>query len=1116
MTLSRLLAGVAFLGLAAHPAMAEPGYLRDPDIAGTSLVFDDEQSVWSAPLAGGRANRLTAPLGVDPHPIISPDGRQVAFLANFDGPEEIYTMPVGGGSPRRITFENRNVMPIGWDRKAGILYSTTPETDPGFGRIVASIQPANGTKRIYPLAEANDVALGQNGEWLYFVRFGLSISHDHLRRYRGGAMAQLWRYRIRGGEEAERIGPQDANLRRPMLWRDRIIVVSDKGGRDNLWSFALDGTDGHALTDHEDFGVGHAALSGDTVVYQCGADLYRYDLAHDAGSRIALDIASDHPARRPQWLDDPFRFLTDTALSPDGRQVAMTLRGHVILGAPNGRRLVQLAQAGNARLRHARLSPDGRTVYAFSDKGGESELWAFPAIGGGESRQITHGLGGQPTGLWVAPDGKTLAHTDRLGRLRLLDLASGKDRTIDDARLDGQAEYDSLVWSRDGRALVFVRARGESVRRQLALYDLTDHSTRWITSSNYDSFGPAFSPDGHMLWFLSDRAFTLANGSPWGDRNPAPVYDRRTGVFALTLQKGTRFPFLSPTELDPAPHAARPPAMPTPGKTAPDATGTASPLPPIEAEGLARRLYQVPVPAGRYRKIAASAKRLYLLASSDAHPSDDTENMVLSRIAIGNERAAAELLEGHLADHLRDIAMTPDGATLMLVSGAKKQRPRIRLIADGDDLGDETPKGDGHRKTQNEIGLKDFRLRIDPGAEWQDLFMDAWRLHRDHFYDPALHSVEWTAIRDRYRPLLARVQDRSDLDDLMGQMMGELNALHSQIRPAETPGRPAGSLIASLGAILVRQPGGYLIDRILEGDPDLPEDRSPLAAPEVDAAPGDLIVSINGRPLAEQPDLSTLLADQAGRQVLLTLKRQNRKIETVVIAIDGKKEASLRQRAWENDRADRVARLGKGRLGYLHLRAMGPDDMARFTRQFFAQIDKDGLVIDVRRNKGGNIDSWILSELLRKVWMFWSDHGQAPQGNMQQSFRGHIVVLCDAFTYSDGETFAQGVKTLRIGKLIGMRTAGAGVWLSDSDRLADNGLPRTAERPYFDLNGHWLVENHGVEPDIEVENLPNATFTGKDAQLDTAIEVLQQELAAHPVPPLAPEAFTDSPEAIPH
>ncbi|WP_232228048.1 S41 family peptidase [Asaia astilbis] len=664
---------------------------------------------------------------------------------------------------------------------------------------------------------------------------------------------------------------------------------------------------------------------------------------------------------------------------------------------------------------------------------------------------------------------------------------------IDDARLEGRTEYASLTWAPNGRTLAFVRARSESIRRQIALYTLDTGKTVWVTTPDYESFAPCFSPDGSFLWFLSDRVFNLKNGGPWGDRNTAPVYGPRTGVFALSLRKDTHFPFAPPTELD----------QPSLTRISPKTTTQPQNRSAIDLTDLGSRLYQLPIPAAEIRKIEVGSDTLYLLTHKAEQPASKDDDLVLKAVKI----APGDVKLTDFATGLHDVALTPDAKTLMLLAGNGEQPPKIQLVPAATDMA-------GVNASDTTIRLNGLRLRIDPGAEWVGMFNDAWRLHRDHFYDPALHGVDWSAAREQYRPLLSRIGDRSDLDDLLGQMVGDLNALHSQLQPAETSTRDNKTLIASLGAHLTRQPGGFLIDRLYEGDPDLPKDRSPLVAPGLDVQPGDLITALNGQTLADLPDLSTLLANQADKQVLLTLKRKDRVFQVVVTPIDARQDATLRLRAWEEERAQRVATASHGRIGYLHLRAMGSGDMERFTRDFFSQTEKDGLIIDVRRNFGGNIDSWVLSELLHKVWMFWSDHGSAPIGNMQQTFRGHLAILCDELTYSDGETFSQGVKALGIGPLIGTRTSGAGVWLNDDDLLVDNGMPRTAGRPFFDLKGQWLVENHGVDPVIPVENLPVATFKGEDAQLDKALEILSTRLRTHPIPALVPRPFDETNQAI--
>lgn len=386
------------------------------------------------------------------------------------------------------------------------------------------------------------------------------------------------------------------------------------------------------------------------------------------------------------------------------------------------------------------------------------------------------------------------------------------------------------------------------------------------------------------------------------------------------------------------------------------------------------------------------------------------------------------------------------------------------------------------------------------------MFVDAWRMHRDFSFDPGMRGVDWNAVRTRYEPLLPRVTDRSELDDLLGQMTGELGILHSQLRGAEFRKDAEAAVAASLGAELRRVPAGAQIRHIYRTEAELPNERGPLQQPGVDVREGDVIVAVNGRALSNVADIADLLHNQVGQQVLLELRRGAATIQQVVTPVAADGDATLRYSDWVQQTRAAVDRVGNGRIGYLHLRAMGPNDIASFARDFYANYDRDGLIIDVRRNRGGNIDSWIIEKLLRRTWAFWQGAATTPYWNMQQGFRGHLTVLIDPYTYSDGETFAAGIKTLNLGPLIGQRTAGAGIWLSDRNRLSDNGIARIAENGQFRADGQWLIEGRGVSPDIEVENLPFESFNGRDRQLDAALDYLERKLKAEPIimPPAQP------------
>jgi tricorn protease len=1086
------------LACASQAAQATPAYARFPAIRGDNIVFTAEGDLWKVGANGGRAERLTTHPAAETNAALSHDGKWVAFTASYEGGLEAYVMPVSGGVPKRISFGSGGATTVlGWTAQGQVLVAGQHNRGPAPNSVVSSIDPATLAARVFPVADANEAVLSDDGKTLVFTRFGSHTNGDNAKRYRGGAYAQLWRFDVQGKGEAVRMLPKETgNLRQPMWWKGRVYFLSDSSGSFNLWSMNPDGSDARALTRHTEWDVRNASMGDGRIVYQLGADLQRYDLASQADTKLGIDLVSDFDQMRANMVRSPLDQLTNVEMAGKGERVVVTARGHITVAGTGTQRRIDISIPRGARARNAVFSHDDKAIYAIVDTTGENEIWKFP-IGvhsDGKPEVLTHNSDVHRWNIYPSPDGKWLAHTDRHGRLSLLDLATKVDAVIDSALGKGVARHDQVVWSPDSKTIAIVRPDSVLDREQIGLIDVAARKLEFVTSDKYASQSPVFSRDGKWLYFLSERSFQLGNGSPWGDRNMGPMFDKRTGLFALALQPGSRFPFkpddeLSTPEAKPEVKAEAKPEAKADAKAdaKPDVKEASKALPAIVYPGLLTRLYQLPVPAGNYRELKGDDKRLYFL-ERDGNEGKAT----LKTLAISNAAPQAEVFVANV----REMDVSRDGKKVFYRAFREGGAGDVMVVDAGAKQQADVSK--------NKVGLEDWSFSNDPREEWKQMFADAWRMHRDFLFDSKMRGVDWIKMRAKYAPLVERVTDRSELNDVLAMMMSEVGTMHSQVRPGEVRRAAPAGQAAGLGAVLERVANGYRIEHIYRTDPDLPGDRSPLAQPDLDVRDGDVILSVNGSSTAQARDIADLLLNQAGKQVVLRIARGSTAPRAIIVhPVSAGANGNMRYSDWEQDRAAVVQAQSKGKIGYLHLRAMGPNDMAAFAREFYHHVERDGLIIDVRRNRGGNIDSWIIEKLLRKAWAFWGKDEQKIL-NMQQTFRGHLVVLIDEATYSDGETFAAGVKALKLGPLVGKRTSGAGVFLSDGNRLTDNGQIRVAELTQYGMDGEFLIEGTGVLPDVEVDNLPAATFAGGDAQLDAAIKMLEAKIKQQPILPLTP------------
>jgi tricorn protease len=1079
---SAFLAGA--VALSAVNKTPEPGYFRKPAIHGESIVFVAEGDLWSVPLSGGHASRLSTHPAAEDNPAVSPDGKFVAFTAQFEGPTDVYVMPRTGGSPRRLTFDGAAISHVGWTPDGKVLIGTHAHAGLPNAQLVAldfSAPDGGITRTRIPLAQAADGDMSPDGKTLFFTR--LRFQGSHTRRYKGGTAQQIWSYRDGDAEAKPLTSDYVGTSKSPMVWSGRIYFASDRDGTMNLWSIKPDGSDPRQHTKHKEFDLKSPSLSQGRVAYQLGADLHVYDIDSGQDKAVPITLESDFDHTRQKWIKEPIEFMTDAHPSPDGTKVVVTARGRVFVIPRKGGRLVEAGRKNGVRYRDASFMPDGKTLLVLSDESGEVELWTVPADGTGEPAKLTTDGTVLRRSALPSPDGKFIAHTDKNQRLFLLNVATRANTQLAESPV---SEFGDLTWSPDAKWLAFTE-RGENLFRRIKLHNVESGTTIAVTTDRYDSFSPKFAPDGKWLYLLSDRNLKSVVQSPWGTYQPEPFLDKKTKIYQLALKSGLRSAFTPPTELDQPDNddkkkdetkgdEKKPDEKKTPTTKAPE-------VPPIEIEldGIAARLIPVPVPAGNYYSLAVTEKFLFWVAI----PAGEFQRGNVEAVTIGHDDPEVKTV----AENVTRFELSADRKKLLL--GRDKELLLADAVADKPDL------------KKSLVQLAGWTLSVNPRDEWRQMFADAWRLERDYFYDRGMHGLKWSEIRQKYEPLLPRVTDRDELDDLIAQMVSELSALHIFVQNGDARKGPDDIAIGQLGAALVREAnaGGYKVERIYRHDPDEPERASPLARPGVNVKEGDVIVSVDGNPTLAAADIGELLRQKVGRQVLLgikTAKAEQRKV--VVKPISTAADADLRYHEWEYSRRLVTDNLGGGDIGYLHLRAMGPSDIEAWARGYFPSFAKGGLIIDVRNNRGGNIDSWIVGRLLRKAWFFWNQRvGRSNQWNMHYAFRGHVVVLCNEWTASDGEAFSEAVKRLKLGTVIGTRTWGGEIWLSSSNRLVDRGIATAAENGVFDRNGTWLIEGHGVDPDIVVDNLPHATFSGEDAQLTAAVKLLKQKLKDEPV-----------------
>ncbi len=883
------------------------GYYRYPAVHGDTIVFTSEDDLWTVNIRGGAAQRLTTAPGTETRATISPDGKTVAFLADYEGPHEVYTMPLAGGLPQRRTWEG-SASPAGWAPDGRLLiatgrYATLP------GEELALVDD-RGRREMIPLAEAAQGAYTSDGRTLIFTRWNWQGSST--KRYKGGSTENLWRFD--GKNEAVPLtADYDGTSAHPMVDKNRVYFLSDRNGVMNVWSMDLDGKNLKQESHQKLFDVESAALSDGHVVYACAADLWVLDLASGSEQVIPITLTSDFDQMREHWVKKPADYLTGSHIAPDGSSAVFTARGEVFVMPAKTGRIVKVASNSAIRYRDAQFLPDGKSIVAISTESGETEFWKYPANGVGKPEQWTKDAKVMRREGMVSPDGNLLAHTNRDQELWIYDIKSGQDKRIAQSM---NGDFGDLAWSPDSKWLAFSESAPNQFQ-QLKILNVDTGKIEPITSDHFDSSSPVWSADGKWLYFLSDRSLKTTIPGPWGPREPEPHFDRPVKIYQLALVAGLRSPFAPADELHPDKKDEEKKPDQKPAETKDAATADNKKADDSKADkksdekkddkkpetkkdekkvevkidfaDMPSRLSEVPAPAGNYHDLQATEKRLcWLNAADDMH-----EHVSLQCLDIANKGDEPDTVMADVSGY----EISADRKKLLI---AKEES---FFIFDSDAKG--AALGDPKAQAKAAVNLSRWTIDTNPREEFRGIFHDAWLMQRDYFYDKNMHGVNWPSMRDRYLPLVDRVADREELNDVIAQMVGELSALHTFVFGGDAREPSDHVDLATLGARLRRdeKAGGLVVEHIYAHDPDLPDPAPPLARPDSLIHEGEVIVSIDGADALSVPDEGVLLRGKAGTQVLLHVNNAKGEGRDVLVTpISERDDQQLRYSEWEYTR----------------------------------------------------------------------------------------------------------------------------------------------------------------------------------------------------------------------
>lgn len=1056
--------------------MTQKGYYRYPTIFGDTVVFVSEGDLWRVSKENPVARRLTFNRGQIKYPVFSPDGKYLAFSASDEGHSEVYTMPAEGGEIKRLTFLGDMVNVVGWTHEG--IYFVTAAGEP-FVRInvVHRITPDGLIHEKLPIGQANYIAFKNMQETgcVAIQRHGYR-EYSYWKRYRGGTAGTIWVDQDGNGSFKQLIA-LDGDLARPLILDNRIYFSSDHEGIGNLYSCTLEGFDLRQETHHQEFYVRNQSTDGKRIVYHAGADLFVFEPQSGKSEKLEVTYNSDRPGRSRKFFNIQ-RYLQGYHLHPNGHYLSLISRGKACFFSNWEGPVLQIGDLDGVRYRDASWLVDGKRVLVVCESGVEDSLEIYSAEDGSLlSKPKTSLEIGRVTGLWVNPKTDHVALTNHAHELLIVDLKKWTCQKVDRSEFGAPS---GCSWSPDGLWLAY-STTVDRKRRAIKLLNLKDKKITQITNPILRDECPTFDPEGKYLFFLSWRHFEPT----WDCMHFDLGFHFAVKPYAITLQKDLTSPFLKAPE-----------SLETKGdKKDEEKDGSDKKdkkqkdhVIQIDLEGIEERIVEFPIMAGEYSHLQAGKGKVFFIT----HPLEPApvhyfgEEKDESHTSLDYFDLDTLRLE-HVVTGVSDFHFAADHEMMVY-----RINEKLRVVK----VGEKPDEDKGYTKKSGWINFGRIKLSVNRVLEWQQMYKEAWLLQRDHYWVEDMSKIDWQNVYDRYYPLLARISSREEFTDLLWEMQGELGTSHAYVLGGDLKQEPTwtvGSLAADFEYDFDKK--AFRFTNIAKGDVWDLTCGSPLHHPGVKIQEGDYLLSINKRPVTAERTPGAMLVNLAEQEVELEVADYKMKHKRSVIVKTLASQNEARYRDWVENNRRYIHEKSQGRVGYIHIPDMSPHGFAEFHRAFLCEIDRAGLIVDVRFNGGGNVSQLLLEKLARRRLGYDVTRWQGMLPYPEDAPLGPMVALTNEYAGSDGDIFSHSFKVMKLGPLIGKRSWGGVIGIFPRFPLIDGGLTTQPEYSFWFKDVGWSVENYGVDPDIEVEIAPQDYRAGKDPQMDRALIEIEKILA---------------------